>query len=227
MAWQYDTIDFYVKNQWCGLVSFVDRRDLTVCEIFCVTKSVFWRFRRGKNSTPARSAGRRGKKGWGAPVCKGGRTLERTRYALVTRKCSASGSCVWMLRAARYVGGPHRPPPEGSSSFLLSVWIRDSADPAIRKNPVERRERRMRKRKGKDDRVHVILESAEFSNLLPAFEFHVVFPESRAMTSPLPSSTCQRALRYLRTHVIVHIFFACIISRLLQDWKRIKCPVRF
>lgn len=71
-----------------------------------------------------------GEKGWSALVCKGGRTFERTRYVLVTRKC---GSCC----RYQYVGGRYRPPRQGSSSFLLSVWIRDSVDPAIRKNPVE------------------------------------------------------------------------------------------
>lgn len=63
---------------------------------------------------------------------------------------------VWVLRVDvagyRFVGGRYRPPLQGSSSFLLSVRIRDLAEPAIRKNPVETTKTADEKKK-KNDRV--------------------------------------------------------------------------
>lgn len=54
-----------------------------------------------------------------ASVCKGGRTLERTRYAFVTWKYFVSGSCVGGCEsAARAVcRRPHRPPGRAHRPF--------------------------------------------------------------------------------------------------------------
>lgn len=120
----------------------------------------------GKNSTSAGKRRREGKDR--ASVCK----VDALSRGLVTHSLPESvprvgpGSCEGpCLRAVcrRLHPGPLRG--ESSSSFLLSVRIRDSAIPAIRKKI--RLMRTMRPKKGRSY-VDVILESIEFSIPLPS-----------------------------------------------------------
>lgn len=88
-------------------------------------------------------------------------------YSLPERVGPAYGCC-----RHQYVGGRYRLPRQGSSSFLLSVWIRDSTEPAIRKNPVETARTVDEKKKRwpcpRNPGIRRLLESPF------AFEFHVV-----------------------------------------------------
>lgn len=130
----------------------------------CVTKAVSCcSERRGENSTPA---GKRRRKGM-ARVCKGGRTLERTRYAFVTRKCSASGSFVGGCESAgRAVcrRAPSTPPGRAHRPFYY---------PDKRFGNKEESGRCDRKREGRERFCNdVILEFVDFS--IPIFDSRAV-----------------------------------------------------
>lgn len=179
------------------------------------------RRRRGKNSTPARSGGGRG--GRGGPRIGMQRWTHsredslRTRY----RKCLESGSGdAARARATVYVGGP-AVLQEGSSSFLLSAWIRDSAVPAIRKNPVVR----MTKKKGRRSRPRNPEICRVFSVLGPPSR---VYPARGSLLShprwPRLLSLRRRVDRTTKSaEYLVEIFFSThFTSRDSRDGSRKK-----